>query len=161
MLPQLLARRSTLNVSLAKDGIAPQPNEVYVIPPAVFLSIASGRLRFSPAQTDKGARMPIDVFLNSLAADRGRHGIGVIMSGTGTDGGDGLKVLKEAGGLVLVQDPNEAQQDGMPRYAMRTARPDYVLPVRDMPGPFWRGMSRTTTSRRGIQRLPYKRAQSQ
>jgi len=133
MLPQLLARRSTLNVSLAKDGIAPQPNEVYVIPPAVFLSIASGRLRFSPAQTDKGARMPIDVFLNSLAADRGRHGIGIIMSGTGTDGGDGLKVLKEAGGLVLVQDPNEAQQDGMPRYAMRTARPDYVLPVRDMP----------------------------
>src|SRR5690348_8658797 len=81
MLPQLLARRSTLNVSLAKDGIAPQPIEVYVIPPAVFLSIASGRLRFSPAQTDKGARMPIDVFLNSLAADRGRHGIGIIMHG--------------------------------------------------------------------------------
>jgi two-component system, chemotaxis family, CheB/CheR fusion protein len=133
MLPQLLARRSTLNVSLAKDGIALQPNQVYVIPPAVFLSLASGRLRFSPVQTGKGARMPIDVFLHSLAADRGRHGIGIIMSGTGTDGADGLKALKEAGGLVLVQDPNEAQQDGMPRYAMRTARPDYVLPVRDMP----------------------------
>jgi two-component system, chemotaxis family, CheB/CheR fusion protein len=133
MLPQLLARRSALNVSLAEDGIALEPNQVYVIPPAVFLSIASGRLCFSPAQTGKGARMPIDVFLHSLAADRGRHGIGIIMSGTGTDGADGLKALKEAGGLVLVQDPNEAQQDGMPRYAMRTARPDYVLPVRDMP----------------------------
>ena len=133
MLPQLLARRSALNVSLAKDGIALQPNQVYIIPPAVFLSIESGRLRFSPTQTGKGARMPIDVFLHSLAADRGRHGIGIIMSGTGTDGADGLRALKETGGLVLVQDPNEAQHDGMPRYAMRTARPDYILPVRDMP----------------------------
>jgi len=133
MLPELLARRSALNVSLAKDGIALMPNQVYVIPPAVFLSIASGTLRFSPAQTGKGARKPIDVFLCSLAADRGRYGIGIIMSGTGTEGAEGLKALKEDGGLALVQDPNEAQQDGMPRHAMLTARPDYVLPVRDMP----------------------------
>ena len=133
MLPELLARRSALAVSLAMDGILLKPNRVYVIPPAVFLSIASGRLHFTPAKIGKGARMPIDVFLHSLAADRGRHGIGIIMSGTGTDGAEGLKALKEAGGLALVQDPAEAQQDGMPRNAMATARPDYVLPVRDMP----------------------------
>jgi len=133
ILPELLARRSRLKVSLAKDGIALQPNQVYVIPPAVFLSITSGRLRISPAQTGTAARMPIDVFLHSLAADRGRRGVGIIMSGTGTDGAAGLKALREAGGLALVQDPNETQQDGMPRHAIITARPDYVLSVREMP----------------------------
>jgi two-component system, chemotaxis family, CheB/CheR fusion protein len=141
MLPQLLARRSALDVSLAKDGCALEANKVYVIPPAVFLTVASGTLRFSPAHTGKGARLPINVFLHSLAADRGRHGIGIIMSGTGTDGAEGLKALKEAGGLVLVQDPNEAQQDGMPRCAMEMAHPDYVLPVRAMPAVMHRYVS--------------------
>lgn len=133
MLPELLGRRSKLNVRLANDGVLVQQNQVYVIPPAILLSIVSGRLRFSPAQTGMGARMPVDVFLHSLSADQGRHGIGIIMSGTGTDGAEGLKALKEAGGLAVVQDPDEAQQDGMPRYAILRARPDYVLPVRDMP----------------------------
>ena len=133
LLPELLARRCALSVFLAVDDAALLPNQVYVIPPGVLLSIASGRLHLSPAQHGTGARRPIDVFLHSLAADRGRHGIGIIMSGTGTDGAEGLKALKEAGGLALVQDPNEAQQDGMPRYAMLTAHPDYVLPVPDMP----------------------------
>lgn len=133
MLPDLLARHTAMPVHSAEDGVALAPNQVYVIPPGVYLSIASGRLQFAAAPAGRATRVPIDAFLYSLAADRGKRGVGIIMSGTGTDGAQGLRALKEAGGLVLVQDPNEAQQDGMPRYAIRMARPDHVLPVREMP----------------------------
>ena len=134
LLPELLGRHTALEVQPAKDGIRLMPNEVYVITPGVYLSISSGKLHFSPAQTGKGARMPIDLFLHSLAAENSNRGIGIIMSGTGTDGAEGLKAVKDAGGLALVQDPKEAQHDGMPRNAIIMARPDYVLQVGDMPG---------------------------
>ncbi len=138
LLPELLSKHTAMKVRPAEDDAALRPNEVYVIPPGVYLSIASGKLRFSAAPAGKGARMPIDIFLNSLALDRGNRGIGIIMSGTGTDGAQGLKALKQAGGLALVQDPSEAQQEGMPQYAMLTAHPDDVLAVQDMPAALMR-----------------------
>ena len=118
---------------MAEDGAAFLPNVVHVIPPGVALSVAAGRLRATPLLTDRAGVDLIDGLLRALAADRGPRAIGIIMSGTGTDGTAGLAALKEAGGLALVQDPNEAQHDGMPRNAMLTARPDHVLPVRDIP----------------------------
>jgi two-component system, chemotaxis family, CheB/CheR fusion protein len=133
LLPELLAKHTAMRVRPAENGGVLMANEVYVIPPGVYLSITSGRLRFAAAEAGRGARMPIDAFLHSLAADCGKRGIGIIMSGTGTDGAQGLTALKEAGGLTLVQDPNEAQHDGMPRYAMQAAHPDHVLSVDEMP----------------------------
>jgi two-component system CheB/CheR fusion protein len=133
LLPELLTKHTAMRVRPAEDGLVLMPNEVYVIPPGVYLSIAAGMLHSSAAQAGRGARMPIDVLLHSLAAERGNRGIGVVLSGTGTDGAEGLKALKAAGGLTLVQEPSEAQQDGMPRYAILTAHPDHVLPVREMP----------------------------
>ena len=129
MLAELLGKHTTMTVRPAVDGLALMPREVYVIPPGVYMTVSAGRLHFETAPAGMGARMPIDVFLYSLAAESGNRGIGIIMSGTGTDGAQGLKALKEAGGLALVQDPKEAQQDGMPRHAILTARPDDVLPV--------------------------------
>ena len=133
MLPELLARRSTLAVSLATDGVLLQPNRVYVIPPAVFLSISSGRLRFTPAKIGKGARMPIDVFLHSLAADRGRRGIGIIMSGTGTDGAEGLKALKRSGRPGPGAGPERsaagryaAERHGHGKTRLRSLRPGHA-----------------------------------
>jgi two-component system CheB/CheR fusion protein len=86
LLPELLSTHTTLRVQPATDGIRLMPNEVYVITPGVYLSLASGRLRFSAAQTGSGVRMPIDAFMRSLALDHGNRAIGIIMSGTGTDG---------------------------------------------------------------------------
>jgi two-component system CheB/CheR fusion protein len=124
-----LRKRTNIEVSTAADGIVVEAGHVYVVPHAVHPSIADGRLRLSAL--DAGA--PIDVFLRSLAADCGRRGIGIILSGSGNDGAEGLRALKEAGGLTLVQDPGEALHGDMPRRAMLAGRPDFVLPVRDMP----------------------------
>ena len=132
LLPELLAKVTEMRVQGADEGVALAPNNVYVIPPGVYLSIESGKLRCAPILSGIGPRIPIDVFLRSLADDRGNRAIGIVMSGTGTDGAQGLKALKEAGGLTLVQDPEEAAHDGMPRYAILAARPDHVLQVKDM-----------------------------
>jgi len=133
LLVELLAKQTVMTVRLARDGLRVAPNQVYVIPPGIHLAITDGILRLIAAEPGSGARMPIDGFLASLAADRGNQAVGVILSGTGTDGAAGLKALKAAGGLAVVQDPDEAAHDGMPRHAMLTASPDHVLPVRDMP----------------------------
>jgi two-component system CheB/CheR fusion protein len=133
LLPELLARQTPMRVQPASDGIRLMPGQVYVIPPGAYLSMASGKLHLSERPAGPGARLPINVFLESLAAECGERGVGVILSGSGADGAEGLKALKAAGGLALVQDPNEAQQDGMPRQAIEVADPDYVLRVRDMP----------------------------
>lgn len=134
LLPELLGRQTAMKVQPATEGVALAPNQVFVIPPGVHLSITSGdKLHLSPRPAGTGAGLPINGFLNSLAALYAERGIGIILSGTGTDGAEGLKALKEAGGLALVQDPKEAQQDGMPVKAMSVANPDYVLRVEDMP----------------------------
>lgn len=133
MLPELLSRQTKLKVQSASDGQWVSANNVYVIPPGSYLSISGGRLHCSPADSGMGARMPVDLFLRSLALDCHERGIGVILSGAGGDGAEGLKALKDAGGLTLAQDPNEAEHDSMPANAVATAHPDHVLKVQDMP----------------------------
>ena len=131
-LPELLSKHTQMTVASAADGTVVLPNHVYIIPPGVYLSIEAGTLRLTSTE-GKSAVLPIDVFLNSLARDCGRHGIGIILSGSGTDGGDGLRALRDAGGLAVVQDPHEATHNSMPEHAVRVARPDFVLPVSEMP----------------------------
>ena len=133
LLSELLGKHTSMQVRPATHGTIVEADHVYVIPPGSYLSIGDGRLHLAPAREGSGARMPLDVFLKSLADTQGKFGVGIVLSGTGADGAQGMKALKARGGLTLVQDPAEAQYDGMPRQAMEVAEPDRVLSVRNMP----------------------------
>jgi two-component system, chemotaxis family, CheB/CheR fusion protein len=133
MMVDLLAGHTPLKVQQAADGMPLEREHVYLIPPGAYLSIRGGALRLSEPRERHGARLPFDFFLRSLAEELGERAICVILSGTGGDGSLGLKAVKEKGGLVIVQDPDEAEYDGMPRTAIMTGAVDLVLPVANVP----------------------------
>ena len=134
MMVDLLAGHTPLTVQQAADGMPIEPEHVYLIPPGAYLSIRAGALRLSQPRERHGARLPFDFFLRSLADELGERAICVILSGTGSDGSLGLKAVKEKGGLVIAQEPSEAEYDGMPRSAIMTGAVDLVLPVAEIPG---------------------------
>ncbi len=129
MMVDLLAGHTSMTVRQAANGMPLEPDHLYVIPPGTYLSVADGALRLSKPQARHGMRLPFDFLLRSLAEDCGARAICVILSGTGADGSLGLKAVKEKGGLVIAQDPDEAGYDGMPRSAIMTGAVDLVLPV--------------------------------
>src|SRR5580704_9699648 len=129
MMVDLLAGHTPMTVQQAADGMPLEREHVYLIPPGSYLSIRDGALRLSEPLERHGARLLYDFFLRSLAEELGERAICVILSGTGGDGSLGLKAVKEKGGLVIVQDPAEAEYDGMPRSAILTGVVDLVLPV--------------------------------
>ena len=133
MMVDLLAGHTPMTVQQAADGMPLEREHVYLIPPGAYLSIRDGALRLSEPRERHGARLPFDFFLRSLAEELGERAICVILSGTGGDGSLGLKAVKEKGGLVIVQDPDEAEYDGMPRSAIMTGAVDLVLPVAKIP----------------------------
>ena len=133
MMVDLLAGHTPLKVQQAADGMPLEREHIYVIPPGAYLSIRGGALRLSEPSERHGARLPFDFFLRSLAEELGERAICVILSGTGRDGSLGLKAVKEKGGLVIAQDPDEAEYDGMPRSAILTGAVDLVLPVAKLP----------------------------
>src|SRR5690349_24372850 len=133
MLVDLLAGHTPMKVQQASDGMPLEREHIYLIPPGTYLSIRGGALRLSEPRERHGARLPFDFFLRSLAEEHGENAICVILSGTGSDGSLGLKAVKEKGGLVIVQDPDEAEYDGMPRSAIMTGAVDVVLPVANIP----------------------------
>lgn len=110
-----------------------EPDHVYVIPPALALSVVDGHLDVAPFSEPLGRRASIDLFLRTLA-DIHPDGVAVLLSGTGADGTLGLRRLKERGGLVFVQDPADAEFDGMPRSALATGLVDVVLPAAELGG---------------------------
>jgi two-component system, chemotaxis family, CheB/CheR fusion protein len=133
MMVDLLAGHTPMTVQQAEDGMPLEREHIYVIPPGSYLSIGGGALRLSPPRERHGARMPFDFLLRSLAKEVGERAICVILSGTGADGSLGLKAVKEKGGLVIAQKPDEAGFDGMPRSAIATGAVDLVLPVAKIP----------------------------
>jgi two-component system CheB/CheR fusion protein len=134
MLAELLARRTSMPVRQISDNMAIEPNCVYLIPPNASLTIHQAHLRLCEFAEPRGFRRPIDVFFRSLAADQGQNAACIVLSGTGADGSEGLRAIKEAGGLTLVQEPGTAKYDGMPNSAVATGFVDKILPVADMPG---------------------------
>ena len=128
MMVDLLAGHTSMTVRQATDGMPIERDHLYVIPPGTYLSVGNGALHLSQPQARHGARLPFDFLLHSLAEDCGPRAICVILSGTGADGSLGLKAVKEKGGLVIAQDPDEAGYDGMPRSAIMTGAVDLVLP---------------------------------
>ncbi len=133
MMVDLLAGHTSMTVRQATDGMPIEPDHLYVIPPGANLSVGNGALHLSPPQARHGARLPFDFLLHSLAVEYGARAICVILSGTGADGCIGLKAVKESGGLIIAQDPDEAGYDGMPRSAILTGAVDLILPVAQIP----------------------------
>ena len=127
LVPELLAKCTNMSVTQVTDDPHVKPNRVYIIPPNKYLSISSGTLHLSEPDRPRGSRMAIDVFLRSLAEDQQQCGVGVILSGSGTDGTLGIKAIKAAGGLVIAQDPGTAEHQSMPRSAIDSGVVDHVL----------------------------------
>ena len=134
MMVDLLAGHTSMTVRQATDGMSIEPDHLYVIPPGTYLAVGNGALHLSRPHARHGARLPFDYLLHSLAAECGARAICVILSGSGADGSLGLKAVKENGGIVIAQDPNEAGYDGMPRSAIMSGAVDLVLPVEKIPG---------------------------
>jgi len=133
MMVNLLADHTSMTVRQAKEGMQVEPEQLYIIPPGSYLSVRNGALHLSLPQAHRGARLPFDFLLSSLAQAYGARAIGVVLSGNGGDGSIGLKAVKEKYGLVIAQDPDEAEYDGMPRSAIMTGAVDFVLPVSKIP----------------------------
>ena len=133
LMVELLSSHTSMTVVQATDGARLEPDHVYLIPPGVSLAIRDGLLRLSKPMERHGARLPFDFLLGSLADARGERAICVVLSGSGGDGSVGLLAIKEKGGLVIAQDPEEAEFDGMPRSAIATGAVDFVASVADIP----------------------------
>ena len=132
MLPELLRRISKLEVFQVEDGMKVHPNCIYVIPPNKSMSILKGILYlFRPIEV-RGMRLPIDFFFRSLADDQEDFAVGVILSGMGSDGSIGIAAIKEKDGIVMVQDPDTAKFDSMPRNAINTGFVDVVAPAQEI-----------------------------
>ncbi|HEY1204107.1 MAG TPA: chemotaxis protein CheB [Bryobacteraceae bacterium] len=127
-LQELLSKASRMPVSEVKGGTRAEANHVYVIPPRCNLRISAGVLE-TPPRPASGRNMPIDSFLQALAADRGSKALGVILSGTGSDGTLGLGAIKAAGGTTFAQEKRTAKFDAMPGNAIAAGAADFVLPL--------------------------------
>ncbi len=133
MMVELLSKRTAMPVRRAEEGMLVEANSVYLIPPKKNLTIFHGKLLLSESDHSRGINLPIDIFLRSLADDQAEKAIGVILSGTGSDGVRGIRAIKEAGGMVTVQSEESARFDGMPRAAIGTGLADFILPPDEMP----------------------------
>lgn len=132
MLSVLLGRISALPVYEAVDGMTVASNTIYVIPPNTDLTISKGVLRVQRSEDRRGQHLRIDSFLRALAEDQQERAIGVILSGTGSDGTMGLRAIKAAGGITFAQDLDSAKYDGMPHSAIVAGVVDLVLPPEDI-----------------------------
>jgi two-component system CheB/CheR fusion protein len=133
ILPELIQRKTGMSVLQITDQLKVKPNHVYVIPPNKSMSILNGTLHLFTPTEKRGLRLPIDVFLRSLAEDSKESSVGIILSGMGSDGCLGIKAIKEQGGVVLVQDPSSAKFDSMPSNAIRAVAVDIIAPVEELP----------------------------
>ena len=133
VLAELLQRCTEMPVSEVTNFTKVQRNHVYVIPPDREMSLQHGTLHLAKTTTPRGMRLPINSFFCSLAEEEAERSVGIVLSGMGTDGTLGLKSIKERGGVVLVQDPNSAKFDGMPRSAVDAGLADIVATAEELP----------------------------
>jgi two-component system CheB/CheR fusion protein len=131
-LPSLLTSHTRLPVSEAVEGVRLEPNRVYVAPPNAQIELVDGHLHLGPRPEDRSQYTPIDFFFRSLARTLRNHAIGVILSGTASDGTLGVREIKSMGGITVAQDPTTAKYDGMPRSAIATQMIDLVLPPNEL-----------------------------
>lgn len=130
---KILQKSTRMPVLQVTQPVPIERNHVYVIPPAMDLSMNDGYLRLVKPERERGAQVAIDLFFRTLADVHHTHSMGIVLSGTGADGSVGLARIKEQGGVTLAQTPEDAEYDSMPRNAIETGMVDIVLPVADMP----------------------------
>jgi two-component system CheB/CheR fusion protein len=133
ILSQLIQRSTAMPVTEVTDGLVVQPDSVYVVPPGFDVALLGGALQLLSQLQPRGPRLPIDHLFRSLAQDQRVRAIGVVLSGTGSDGTLGVREIKAEGGLVVAQTPETCGFDGMPRSAIATGEVDYVLAPAEMP----------------------------
>jgi two-component system CheB/CheR fusion protein len=132
-LAELLTSHTTMPIREAEEGMGIEPDHVYVCPPGHYLGVRYGVLHLSLPHAGNHARLPIDFLIHSLAEECGSRSIGVILSGNGGDGSGALAALRKNGGHIVVQDPEEAEYDGMPRNAILTGLVNAVAPLAKIP----------------------------
>jgi len=130
---QILDPHSKLKVVEAENNVTIQANTVYLIPSANFMRIEDGKLKLSEKKDNPTPYLTIDYFFKSLAEERQDKAIGIVLSGTGKDGSKGIEAIKNAGGMVMVQDPETAGFGGMPMAAIATGYADKVISPKAMP----------------------------
>ena len=131
---ELLAKHSKLIVEQAANGMKVASNQVYLIPSDKFMTIRKGHLYLTAKENVKGPHLTINKFFNSLAADYGKTAIGIVLSGLGSDGTEGIKAIKKAGGMVIARNPETSEFASMPSHAIATGLVDFVLEPTQMPG---------------------------
>src|SRR5687767_14546551 len=132
-LAEILQTASPIPVTQVRDQTEVKPDNVYVIPPNQNLVMRDGHLSLTEMISVHERRSPVDLFFRTLAETNDARSVSVILSGTGANGSMGLKRVKEHGGVVFVQEPDEAEYSDMPRNAIATGLVDDVLPVADIP----------------------------
>ncbi len=134
LLPELLQKVTAIPVLQIEDDVKIEPDHIYVLPSNKMLVANDGVLQLSPRSTNKKElNLPIDLFFTSLAEIHQSHAIGVVLSGTASDGTKGLTAIKEKGGMTFAQDEASAAYDGMPKSAVLAGVVDYVLPPGEIP----------------------------
>ena len=130
---ELLARHSKLVVEQAEDEMEVQCNQVYIIPSDKFMTIQDNTLYLTDKEKAQTPHLTINTFFNSLAEDYGKKAIGIILSGLGSDGTEGVKAIKKAGGMVMARDPETSEFGSMPSHAIATGVVDFVMEPAEMP----------------------------
>ena len=133
ILTDLIRRYTRMQVFEVEDGMKVQPNCIYIIPPNRDMALLNGTLQLMETSVPHGQRLPIDFFFRSLAQDQHERAIGIVLSGTGSDGAQGVRAIKGEGGMVIAQNSASSEYDGMPRSAIATGLVDYELPSAEMP----------------------------
>jgi len=132
ILTELIRRYTRMQVFEVVDGMVVQPNCAYIIPPNRDMAFLNGSLQLMEPFSPRGQRLPIDFFFRSLAQDQHERAICIVLSGTGSDGTQGVRAIKGEGGMVMAQIPASADYDGMPRSAISTGLVDYELQPAEM-----------------------------
>ena len=133
ILSALIQRYTRMQVYEVEDGMTVQPNCAYIIPPNCDMAFLNGTLQLMEPSAPRGRRLPIDFFFRSLAQDQRERAICIVLSGTGSDGTLGVRTIKGEGGMVMAQNPESTEYDGMPRSAIDTGLVDYVSSPAEMP----------------------------
>ncbi len=142
LMDELLARWTSMPVHAVEDGMPVAANQIFLMPPNTEIIISNRKLLLTPRARSDELRLPIDQFFRSLARDCGSRAIGIVLSGTGSDGSRGILEIKQAGGLVVVQSEDTAKFDGMPRCAIDTGVADIILAPEDIPAELLRRAGR-------------------